>query len=49
VQAEVKETISNAVMTWTFKADQKNGNAVAGYIIVPFNLDLAFPIPVGSA
>ena len=46
VQGEVKETISKAVLTWTFKPNQKNGKPVAGYIIVPFNLDLAFPIPV---
>jgi hypothetical protein len=45
-QPAVKDAISNAVLTWTFKPRLEKGKPVAGYLTVPFNLHLAFPIPV---
>jgi hypothetical protein len=45
-QPAVKEAISKAMLTWTFKPKQEHGRPVAGYLTVPFNLDLGFPIPV---
>jgi len=45
-QPAVKEAISKAILAWTFKPKQEHGKPVAGYVTVPFNLDLGFSIPV---
>ena len=48
VQAELKETVLKAVRTWSFTPKMEHGKAVAGWVVSPFIMDLADPIPVAG-
>jgi len=48
VQEELKETVLKAARTWTFTPKKEHDQAVSGWIVSPFIMDLSDPIPVAG-
>jgi hypothetical protein len=47
-RAAIEKLASQTLLTWTFTPNQESGTPVAGYLVVPVNIDLADPIPTSG-
>ena len=47
-QEKQTKEVTRVLLTWTFTPNKENGKPVAGYVVVPVIIDLAFPLPVSG-